>query len=428
MSRSAGFLVAGLGVARLGVALAVALASASAGADPERSVVVLLFDGFAPAMVTGNPTPALDRMRAEGAWTHHFVPAFPTISLINGVTISTGCWPEHHGIVTNRFLDPEKGLYDHSSDADWLLGCEHLHQAAERQGVRSAALGWYGAYSGTRGPLASVVSLDRSADERPTDDERGQQVLRELGRPDGERPRLILAYFQGPDEAAHMNGIESEVTRQAVARSDAIVGRVLDAIVQGGQAERTTVVVTTDHGMTPVSHLVNIARILRRHEIPARAISTGTTSFLYLDDGTDDDAVARAKRALSGYDEFEVFRPSQAPEYAHLGTGPRVGDLVVSAHPPYFIEDVEAWPAWLRWLAYVGPDFAWAGLHLKASHGYPPDNPAVHGILYAWGAGVAAGREVSRIRAVDLHPTVTRWLGIEPGRPVDGSVAEALLP
>jgi hypothetical protein len=64
--------------------------------------------------------PAFDRMRAQGAWTNRMEPAFPSLSLTNGVTISTGCWPEHHGIVSNLFLDPERGLYDHSSDAAWL--------------------------------------------------------------------------------------------------------------------------------------------------------------------------------------------------------------------------------------------------------------------------------------------------------------------
>src|SRR5262245_53247306 len=33
-----------------------------------RTVVVLLFDGLAPAMLEGQPTPTLDRLRREGSW------------------------------------------------------------------------------------------------------------------------------------------------------------------------------------------------------------------------------------------------------------------------------------------------------------------------------------------------------------------------
>ena len=40
------------------------------------------------------------------------------------------------------------------------------------------------------------------------------------------------------------------------------------------------------------------------------------------------------------------------------------------------------WPVWLRWLAWLGPQFARV-TSLKASHGYPPDTPGMAGILYA---------------------------------------------
>jgi hypothetical protein len=98
----------------------------------ERTVVVLLFDGVAPGLLALAPVPAFERIRAEGSFSHGFEPPFPTLSLISGFTISTGCWPEHHGIVTNKFRDEHGALYDHSRDADWMTGCENLHQAASR--------------------------------------------------------------------------------------------------------------------------------------------------------------------------------------------------------------------------------------------------------------------------------------------------------
>jgi alkaline phosphatase D len=415
----------------LGIAISVLLlilhAALPGGASetPQRTVVVLLFDGFAPAVVDAFETPNLDRMRREGAATHHMEPPFPTISLISGATISTGCWPEHHGIVTNLFLDPERGVYDHDPDADWLTGCEHLQQAAERQGVRAAAIGWIGHRSGTRGPQATFVGPDErpcgNALVEPTDLTRADEVVRLLGLPASERPRLLLAYFCGPDGALHFTGMDSEETRKAVAQSDAIIGRVLAALPKDAPA---TLLVTTDHGMREVSQIVNVKRILGRHGITARTKSTGTTSFVYLDDPTQGD-VAAAK--LADYDEFDVLRKGALPPYAHLGSGPRVADLILSAHPPYFIEDLDRWPSWAQWLGDWGPDFIWARFSLKASHGYPPDTPGVHGILYAWGSGIAAGRDVAKVRAIDIHPTVAHLLGMEPGKPVDGKTEAALL-
>ena len=397
-------------------------------ARAEGTVVLLLFDGFSGPMTELADTPALDRMRREGAWSHGLVPAFPTISLINGVTVSTGCWPEHHGIVTNLFLDPERGRYDHDSDADWLTGCEHLHQAAERQNVRAAAMGWYGARSGSRGALASWVGEDvrcgpRLEDSVRHDARRSERIVELLARGPG-GPRLILGYFCGPDGAAHFRGLDGEELPGEVARADAIVGRILQAIEARPDADQVTLLVTTDHGMREISHLVNIRRILRSEEIPARPVSSGTTSFLYFEDGADVDAAARA---LSRYDEFEVLRRDALPGYAHLGTGPRVGQLVVSAKPPYFIEDTEMWPSYLRWLGDYGPKFIWARFSLRATHGYPPDVEGMDGIVYAWGRGVANGKRAGRILNVDLHPTAAHLLGIEPGAPVDGSLNRDLL-
>ena len=206
-------------------------------------------------------------------------------------------------------------------------------------------------------------------------------------------------------------------------RANGRINAVLRAVRRLPFRDRVTVIVATDHGMMPVTRIVNVKRLLLNHGIAATALSGGTTSFLYLDDPT---TVERAQAALSGYAEFQVVRPAAQPASWRLGTGPRVGDLIVSAVPPFFIEDTETWPWWLRWLGTWGPEIMWQGA-LKASHGYPSDTPGVQGILYVWGAGAAQGREVAHARAVDLHPTVCRLLGIERGDAVDGAVAGEFL-
>jgi arylsulfatase A-like enzyme len=51
----------------------------------------------------------------------------------------------------------------------------------------------------------------------------------------------------------------------------------------------------------------------------------------------------------------------------------------------------------------------------------------MHGIFYAWGSGIAQGREVKRVNMVDIHPTVMSLLGLKPGHPMDGHVAADVL-
>lgn len=407
----------------LALCAGLALAASGGAAADERTVVVLLFDGVAAATLGKAPTPTFDRLRSEGAWSHTMEGSFPAISLIGGITLSTGCWPARHGIVSNLFDDPERGRYDHSRDPGWLLACEHVHQAAERQGVASAALGWFGSHSEARGPEASVVGAALYQDF-PEDAVRAEQVAEQIGRSDAERPRLILAYFKGPDSAQHFTGMDSAETRDAVAAMDANVARILSAIENGPRPEETTLVISTDHGMVPVETLVNIERILRWHDIPARAVANGTTAFLYFEDRSVIDA---AVETLARYEEIEAYRTDALPERARIGTSGRVGDVFVSAVPPYVMEDSSSWPIWLRWLARVGPRFVPTMGMLHASHGYPADVAGMRGVLYAWGRGIARGQHAGNARSIDVHPTVTYLLGIEPGRPVDGSVARELL-
>jgi hypothetical protein len=106
----------------------------------------------------------------------------------------------------------------------------------------------------------------------------------------------------------------------------------------------------------------------------------------------------------------------------NIGGSDRVGDLIVQASPPYFIEDIERWPWWTRWLAYWGPEFLWSRPFIKASHGYTPSTAGMAGIFYAWGAGIARGHEIMNLQVLDVHPTVARLLGIRPGSPIDGHV------
>ena len=128
---------------------------AGAGETPQRTVVLLLFDGFLPALLDAHPTPAFDRIEREGTFSRELVPVFPSISLANQTSISTGCWPAHHGIVSNEFLDPQRGRYDHDLDADWM------------HGLRAPAPGREAPGSALRGALVSGDALEA---ERPAGD------------------------------------------------------------------------------------------------------------------------------------------------------------------------------------------------------------------------------------------------------------------
>jgi predicted AlkP superfamily pyrophosphatase or phosphodiesterase len=399
----------------------------------DRTVVVVLFDGFAPAMAEATKTPNLDRIKVEGAWSWHLVPVYPTMSLPNHTSFATGCWPEHHGIVQNKFFDPDRGVpYDENGDADWLTGCEPMWQAAERQGVHAAALNFANRWKMQKKvALASVVTPNLPWEQLPSDEATLAQGLELLKSNDPKRPRLIALYFRGPDHEAHINGVTSPRALAEARKADAIVGKLMAGIKALPAGREATLIIGTDHGMTDVSPVVNLGRILNRHWILARDAGDGGNAYLYLD---KNESVERVEKVLGEYSQaFTVYRRGQFPAYAHLGDGPRVGDLMLVAKPPYYIAPASSLP----WYAHLmGMTWFWSDIFepeglggLKASHGYDPAIPEMHGIFYAWGAGIVAGREIEQLDMIDVHPTAMSLLGLQPGNPVDGRVlTEALAP
>src|SRR5262245_51818825 len=215
---------------RMLLSVVVLLMFAAAASAAERTVVLVLFDGFAPAMADATKTPNLDIIKKEGAWSRHLVPVYPTVSLPNHTSFTTGCWPEHHGIVQNMFRDPVRGLYTENGDADWLTGCEPVWQAAERQGVKAAAFNFANRAGTKRGALASTINEMKPWEELPSDDEILTRATALLRSTDAARPRLIALYFRGPDHEAHVNGVTSPQTLAEVRKADTIIGKLMGAI------------------------------------------------------------------------------------------------------------------------------------------------------------------------------------------------------
>src|SRR5271169_4963942 len=75
------------------------------------------------------------------------IPSYPSLTFPNHYTIVTGLYPEHHGIIANRFYDPAR-MESYSlanakttGDGSWYGGTP-LWVLAEQQGMRAACFFW----------------------------------------------------------------------------------------------------------------------------------------------------------------------------------------------------------------------------------------------------------------------------------------------
>jgi predicted AlkP superfamily pyrophosphatase or phosphodiesterase len=72
-------------------------------------VVLVSLDGFRYDYARKFGAKHLLKLGAQGAIAEQgMIPAFPSLTFPNHYTLVTGLYPEHHGIVANKFYDPER--------------------------------------------------------------------------------------------------------------------------------------------------------------------------------------------------------------------------------------------------------------------------------------------------------------------------------
>ena len=76
-----------------------------------------------------------------------------------------------------------------------------------------------------------------------------------------ERPALAFVQLDQVDAAGHDYGYDSPEYMQAVAQADSQLGTLLQALRDGGIAERTLVLAMSDHGGVDAHHLAEVPEV-----------------------------------------------------------------------------------------------------------------------------------------------------------------------
>src|SRR5262249_7116376 len=244
----------------------------SRGAGPSTDPVILIsIDGFRADYLDRGLTPTLASLAASGVHADALKPSFPTLTFPNHYTIVTGLYPDHHGIVNNRMVDPATGkrfVYNDrttTSDPSWWGG-EPLWVSAENQGKHAATMFW----PGSDVPIDGVRPEHcRRFDGKMPPAARVDQALAWLDLPSGQRPDFMTLYFEQVDHQVHEHGPDSTEADAALREVDAALGRLLDGLRQRGLADAANLVIVSDHGGTAsgpdrvvvIDRIVDVAHI-----------------------------------------------------------------------------------------------------------------------------------------------------------------------
>ena len=397
--------------------LAIGLVSLAAGVAPadavDPTVIVLSWDGVRfDGIDRAGPLPALRRIERQGARATALVPAFPSITFPSHIALATCAPADRHGIVANRFLDPERGLFDYAADAGWIEA-EPLWVAAEAQGVRTATYFWVGSETPWHGvaPSLRVAPFDASVPESAKVD----RILAWLDLPPDERPRLVMSWWHGSDHAGHRAGPRSRAVAEALREQDAQLARLLAGLDARDAWPHTTLFVVSDHGMIAGGRWIDLRGILREAGLAVRVIHAGPVAHVHL---VGEESAERVLARIASIDGVHGYRLRELPRRYRYAHPTRVGQVVVLADPPIVFSGAGR-------LERLGRRVAtWLGQE-QGVHGYDArDVPGMKGIFLALGRGIAAGARPGDVDALDVAPTVASLLGIRPPRGCEGRALE----
>jgi predicted AlkP superfamily pyrophosphatase or phosphodiesterase len=394
-----------LAVVLLGAAACTRAAPRPAPAPQSRSrtVIVLGFDGFAGRYLDSDSAPALHALARTGVTTTRgMIPSFPTVTFSNFYALATGLYPDHSGIVNNRFYDP---AYDSefvykdpiAREAHWWGG-EPIWLTAEKQGARSATMFWVGSDA----PIDGMhPSRWHSYDRTIAFSARVDSLLAWLDLPADQRPRLLMGYFEEPDMQGHRHGPDAPETREAVLRVDSALARLVSGLESRKLYDSVDIIVVADHGMSAISpeRVVYVDDAV--DSVAVNVVNLTPNLMIGARDGDNDALLARLRKLP----HLTVWKKQDVPARLHYGTNPRITPIVGVLDDGWMLE-------WRHAKQYGD----------GGEHGYDNAVPNMRALFVAHGPDFRPGLAIAEFPNVDVYDLLAYVLGLTPA-PNDGELA-----
>ncbi len=382
---------------------AVLLPLAAAAEQPY--VILVSIDGFRFDYTDRYKPKNIMAVRDSGAAAESMIPSFPTITFPNHISIITGMYPAHHGIVGNHFFDPVKNAeYDYHRDAtdgSWYMHGTPLWVLAEQQHTIAACMFWPTSDAEIQGVRPTYwIKYDGSI----TDEHRVKQVIDWLKLPAEKRPHFITLYFSDVDSAGHKYGPGAMETAEAVGLVDRMIGKLREDLAKLNLP--VNLILVSDHGMQDTADgAVNLEREVDSSQV--RVVLNGPVAFFYPKDGA---AAEKTFERLRKDKHLDLYARDETPAAWHFRGNRRIGDFMalVKGRAVFTMSALNAQGG-----PYQPP---------RGEHGYDPRvYKSMHAIFYAVGPNVKPAAKIPSFENVNVYPFIAKILGLKTPDDLDGS-------
>jgi len=373
--------------------------------DLRSTILLVSIDGFRPDYL-GFETPNLNSLAERGVRAKWMIPSFPTKTFPNHYTIVTGLYPEHHGIVANNMWDNATGTKFAPSDREQVQnpkwwGGEPIWVTAEKQGLLTAPLDWPGSEAEIEDTRPKYW---QEFDSKVPAEERVAKLLPYLDKPAPDRPRLLTLYMNEVDEAGHTFGPGSAEVREAMAKVDAAIGKLLAGLRERGIEDQVNIIVVSDHGMAPTSRkkLVVLDGYVDLKTV--NIVDWGPPIALRALDGNNAALFAKLRHVPHA----KAYMEPDVPGRLHYSDSPRIMPVILLPDEGWMISSHD----WVE----KHSNFEHGG-----QHGYDNVAKSMRATFIAAGPAFASHATLAPFSNVHLYSLMAYLLNLRPAE-TDGSI------
>lgn len=386
-------------------------------------VLLISSDGFRFGYQYKTHTPNIDRLIKNGTEAElGLIPVFPTLTFPNHYSIVTGLYPAYHGIINNRFLDPNTGetFTMQSHEPKWWLG-EPLWETVVNHGLKASTYFWPGSEV-NKGSWKCPEFYCKKYNGSVAFEERVDTVLKYFDLPDDQIPSFMTLYFEDPDHQGHQVGPDDPQITEAVARIDSLIGRLIQGLEERHIFDDITIIMVGDHGMvgTCDKKLVFLDDFAPWVEIPEGWVQDYTPLLAITPPANHSaqDIVSKMNEAIESgkiknAEHLKVYLKEDSPGRLHYTGSDRIPPVIGLLDEGFSLERKNT-----------------GAKECGGAHGYDNAFFSMRTIFIAHGPRFARGKKVPSFENVQIYNLVTEILNVT-GAPNNGSLSfpdEVLLP